>query len=110
MASVQYLADLSPHPDGVKLQLLHILRGTKLGQDYLRVLADRGGDEAAADRAFGVLSLDQYCHLVDRALAILPSDICVHRITGDGPKKLLLAPKWSADKRRVLNYMAHYEE
>ncbi len=53
MASVQYLADLSPHPDGVKLQLLHILRGTKLGQDYLRVLADRGGDEAAADRPSG---------------------------------------------------------
>ena len=47
--------------------------------------------------------LEEYCALIRDCLEILPDDIVIHRLTGDGPKKLLIAPKWSADKKRVLN-------
>ena len=49
--------------------------------------------------------MEEYCRLVVKCLKILPPEIVIHRLTGDGPKKLLLAPLWSADKKRVLNMM-----
>ncbi|MBQ2901622.1 MAG: TIGR01212 family radical SAM protein [Agathobacter sp.] len=75
---------------GIKLQLLHILRGTQLALEY----------DAAP---FPLLELEEYCDLVIDCLECLPSDMVVHRITGDGPRKLLIAPLWSTDKKRVLN-------
>lgn len=78
--------------DGIKLQLLHVLKGTKLAAMY-----DAG--------EFEVLSLEEYAEIVKKAVDIIPPDIVIHRITGDGDKNKLVAPMWSADKKRVLNYM-----
>lgn len=76
--------------DGIKLQLLHVLKGTKLHKIYEK------GD-------YTPLELDEYVRLIKLCLSVLKKDIVVHRITGDAPKKLLVAPLWSADKKRVLN-------
>lgn len=90
LETVSYLAKLSPKLDGIKLQLLHVLKNTKLAKEY-------------EENPFKVFTLEEYVDLVVKCLRILPEDIVVHRITGDGPKKLLIAPLWSADKKRVLN-------
>ena len=75
---------------GIKLQLLHVIHGTDLEKDYLRGI-------------FECLTLDEYADIIRDAISILPPDMVVHRITGDGAKKTLVAPLWSADKKRVLN-------
>ena len=90
LETVRYLSLLTPPPDGIKLQLLHILKGTELAREY------------EAD-PFPLFTLDSYCDLVVDCLRLLPPETVVHRITGDGPKRLLIAPQWSADKKRVLN-------
>lgn len=76
--------------DGIKLQLLHVLRGTDLAKDY-----------AAGE--FEVLSLEAYIEILGRCVELLPPDMVIHRLTGDGDKRELIAPLWSADKRRVQN-------
>ena len=76
--------------DGIKLQLLHVLRGSDLAKDY-------------AAGAFRTLELEEYCDLVLDCLRVLPPEVVIHRLTGDGAKKDLIAPLWSADKKRVLN-------
>ncbi len=76
--------------DGIKLQLLHVLKGTDLAKDYL-------------DGKFEVLSLEDYCRLICECLSILPKTMVIHRMTGDGNKKDLIAPEWSKNKKRVLN-------
>ncbi len=78
--------------DGIKLQLLHVLRGTDLLRDY-----EQG--------RFEVLSLERYLDILCDAIEVLPGNVVIHRLTGDGDKKLLVAPMWSADKKRVLNEM-----
>ncbi len=78
---------------GIKLQLLHVLSGTDLEKDY------RAG-------MFSVMSLEEYVSLITKLVQTLPENIVVHRLTGDGPKKLLVAPLWSADKKRVLNALS----
>ncbi len=75
---------------GIKLQLLHVLKGTDLATDYEKGL-------------FEVLTLSEYTDILMDIIRILPDDMIIHRLTGDGPKKLLIAPMWSADKKRVLN-------
>ena len=77
---------------GVKLQLLHILKGTDLATYY---------DE----NPFHIYSLEEYVSLVGDCIDILPENVILHRITGDGPKSLLIEPKWSANKKLVLNTM-----
>lgn len=86
--SVRYLAGLTPTLQGVKLQLLHVLRGTELARAY-------------ALHPFPLMTLEEYCDLVVECLRILPPETVIHRMTGDGPKRLLIAPLWSADKKRV---------
>ena len=76
--------------DGIKLQLLHVLRGTDLAKDY-------------AAGTFRTLELDEYCDLIVDCLRCLPENVVIHRMTGDGAKKDLIAPLWSGDKKRVLN-------
>ena len=76
--------------EGIKLQLLHVLENTDLADDY------RAGK-------FECLTLDEYASLIRDALDILPANIVIHRMTGDGDKKILIAPKWSEDKKNVLN-------
>lgn len=90
LETVRYLADLHPILDGVKLQMLHVLKGTALGEEYLK-------------HPFPVFTLDAYCSLIIDCLRILPKETVIHRMTGDGPKRLLIAPKWSGNKRLVLN-------
>ena len=88
--TVRYLAGLQPQLDGVKLQMLHILKGTKLGEQYERA-------------PFSLLSLEEYAGLIAESFRILPAQTVLHRMTGDGPKRILLAPDWTRDKKNVLN-------
>ena len=88
MASVSYIAELPI--DGVKLQLLHVLKNTDLADMY----------EAGE---FEVLTREEYIDLLAECVERLPERIVLHRLTGDGPKSLLIAPLWSGDKRGVLN-------
>ena len=81
--------------NGVKFHLLHVLRGTDLEREYL------AGN-------FSCLTLEEYAEQLKACLSILPEEIVVHRITGDGAKRDLVAPLWSADKKRVLNYLNRY--
>lgn len=76
--------------DGIKLQLLHILEGTDLAAEY-----------AAGE--FDVMSMEEYIAALEECIRRLPPAVTVHRLTGDGDKRHLLAPMWSADKKRVLN-------
>ena len=92
--TVSYLGRLGEHGiDGIKLQLLHVLEGTDLA-----VLYRAGG--------FQTFSLEEYVDLVIDCIALLPPETVIHRISGDGPKKLLVAPVRSGNKRLVLNSMA----
>ncbi len=76
--------------DGIKLQLLHVLRGTDLEKDYEKGL-------------FKTLELEEYIQILGKCIKVLPPEMTVHRLTGDGNKKFLVAPLWSGDKKRVLN-------
>lgn len=96
LATIHYLNGLDIQ--GIKLQLLHILRGTDLAAYY-------------EHHPFHVLSMEEYIEITGRCIASLRPDIVIHRLTGDGPKSLLLAPAWSADKRHVLNQIqAHLKQ
>lgn len=81
--------------DGIKFHLLHILHGTDLEQDYLKC-------------RFQCLTLEEYGRILKLCLAQVPETVVVHRITGDGAKKDLVAPLWSADKKAVLSYLSRY--
>ncbi|HBB60287.1 MAG TPA: TIGR01212 family radical SAM protein [Lachnospiraceae bacterium] len=94
LETVRFLAGLNPGLDGIKLQLLHILKGTEYGSIFER--------DPSAFQTSG-FTLESYCDLVVACLKLLPPETVIHRLTGDGPKNLLLAPKWSADKKKVLN-------
>ena len=80
----------SVHVDGVKLHLLHVLRGTDLAREY-------------AEGRIQMLELDAYIDILEQCLAVLPPKTVIHRLTGDGAKRDLIAPLWSADKKRVLS-------
>ena len=81
--------------DGVKFHLLHILKNTRLAKEY-----EEGRVQA--------LSLEEYAELLKNCISVLPKETVVHRITGDGAKKDLIAPLWSADKKKTLNYLQTY--
>ena len=95
MAAETTRAAVAAGTDGVKFHLLHVLRGTDLAQDY-------------AAGKFRCLELEEYAAWLKRCLAEVPPHVTVHRITGDGAKRDLIAPLWSADKKRVLNYLNNY--
>ena len=92
MAAQTTAAAVKAGTDGVKFHLLHVLRGTDLAAHY------ENGD-------FSCLSMEEYLLWLKMCLAQVPEHVTVHRITGDGAKKDLIAPLWSADKKRVLNYL-----
>lgn len=87
LQSVEYVCKKT---DGIKLQLLHILKGTDLADEYRECKVD-------------VLSLEEYTNIIKHCVEIIPDNVVVHRLTGDGAKKDLIAPLWSADKKHVLN-------
>ena len=78
------------HADGIKLQLLHVIRGTDLEKDY-------------REGKFETLTFESYVELVADCIALLPENMVIHRMTRDGDKRTLVAPMWSTDKKRVLN-------
>lgn len=81
--------------DGVKFHLLHVLKNTDLEKEYLK------GNVKC-------LTLEEYSEILKECIALLPKNVVVHRITGDGAKKDLIAPLWSADKKYVLNFLHKY--
>ena len=87
LSSVKYVCKVT---DGIKLQLLHILKGTDLAKDY-------------CEHKFEVLTLEEYTDIIAECVKIIPENVVIHRLTGDGAKKNLIAPLWSADKKKVLN-------
>ncbi len=90
LETIRFLANHTPPVDGIKLQLLHVLKGTKLAALY----------EAAP---FPVMTMEEYIDLILKCIRLLPPHIVIHRLSGDGPKKLLIAPEWSGNKRLFLN-------
>lgn len=80
---------------GIKLQLLHILKGTDLALDYEK-------------QPFWSPAMKEYISLLGKCIASLRPDITIHRLTGDGPKELLIAPLWTSQKRTVLNTLHRY--
>lgn len=88
LESVKYVCD--GRTNGIKLQLLYVLKGTDLEKDYL-------------DGKFKTLEFDEYLDILRSCLEIIPGDVVVHRVTGDGAKKDLVSPLWSANKKKVLN-------
>lgn len=87
LRSVEYVCKMT---DGIKLQLLHILRGTDLETEY-------------NSGKIKELALEEYTDIIRDCVKIIPKSVVVHRLTGDGAKKDLIAPMWSADKKNVLN-------
>lgn len=81
--------------DGVKFHLLHILKNTRLAKEY-------------EEGRIKPLSLEEYAQILKNCISVLPKETVVHRITGDGAKKDLIAPLWSADKKKTLNYLHRY--
>ena len=86
--SVKYVCESGI--DGLKLQLLHVLKNTDLEKDY-------------AQGKFKTLEMDEYLDILKSCVDIIPDNIVIHRLTGDGAKKDLISPLWSADKKKVLN-------
>lgn len=90
--TVRYLVELSPRLDGIKLQMLNVLEGSQLAEEY-------------RERHFSQMSMEEYTDLVVECLRLLPEQTVIHRMTGDGPRKLLISPKWVTDKKRVMNML-----
>lgn len=90
--TVRYLGELSPRLDGIKLQMLNVLEGSQLAEEY-------------RERHFYQMSMEEYTDLVVECLRLLPEQTVIHRMTGDGPRKLLISPKWVTDKKRVMNML-----
>ncbi len=93
LESVKYVC--SKPISGIKLQLLHILKNTPLEKEYFL-------------NQFHIYSLEEYASLLGECICNIPSDIVIHRLTGDGPKSLLIEPQWSGNKKLVLNYINKY--
>ena len=88
LETVQYICDSGA--TGIKLQLLHVLKGTDLEKEYL-------------EGRVRVLSEDEYLDILEQCLRVIPENVVLHRLTGDGDKRLLVAPLWSGDKKHVWN-------
>ena len=90
LETARYLSAMNPGIDGIKIQMLNILEGTELAREY-------------RENPFPLLTLEEYAETVSEMIRILPDDIVVHRMTGDGPGNLLIAPDWVRNKKKVLN-------
>ena len=89
LETVAYSSKVS---DGIKLQLLHVLKDTKLYEMYQK-------------EPFKIFSMEEYTELLCRCIEIIPKNVVIHRMTGDGDKRLLVEPVWSGNKKVVLNYI-----
>jgi len=86
----RYVGNMYPMVSGVKIQMLNILEGSLLGEEYRR-------------HPFDLLSLEEYAALTAELIGLLPEEMTIHRMSGDGPADLLIAPQWVRNKKRVLN-------
>lgn len=93
LESVKFVVDNGT--DGIKLQLLHVLKGTELAEMYEK------GD-------FNTYTLEEYMDVLTECVKLIPKNVVIHRLTGDGDKKLLIAPLWSANKKLVINTINKY--
>lgn len=90
LRTIRYLAGLSPVLFGIKIHMLHVIKGTRLAEEYER-------------EPFPLLTLEEYAELVTDSLQLLPEETVLHRMTGDAPGRLLVAPEWTRNKKKVLN-------
>ncbi len=90
LSTADYISKLDPVLDGIKIQLLHVLKGTPLEKIY-------------REKPFHLPTLEEYCSFIPEYISHLDPRTVIHRLTGDGPKRLLIAPTWTADKKRVIN-------
>ena len=90
-------AAIDARTDGIKIMCLYVLKDTDLATEY-----EQG--------KFEVLQMDEYFELLKKALAIIPDSVIIHRLTGDPPKKTLIAPKWTTDKKRVMDRIKKLEQ
>ena len=90
LETVDYLGKIPV--DGIKLQLLHILKGSQMATEYEK-------------NPFSLMELEEYLDLILTCVARLPQSVVIHRLSGDGAKALLIGPAWSANKKLVLNRM-----
>lgn len=88
--TARYIGESGAH--GIKFQLLHVLRNTPLADMY-----------SAGE--FSLLTMEEYSDILIECIKVIPEDMVIHRITGDGPKKILIGPSWSGNKKKVLNYL-----
>ncbi len=88
--TIRFLADLDPPLFGIKIHMLHVIKGTQLAEEY-------------GKNPFPLLTLEEYTDLVAESLTLLPEETVLHRMTGDAPGKLLIAPEWTRNKKKVLN-------
>ena len=88
--TIRYLAGLTPPLFGIKIQMLHVIRGTAMAEEY-------------EQDPFPLLTMEAYADLVCRSVEILPEETVMHRMTGDAPGPLLIAPEWTRNKKKVLN-------
>ena len=92
LETANYLAELKI--DGIKPQLLHVLQHTDLATYYEKT-------------HFHILTEEEYIDILIKTIEILHPDTVIHRLTGDGPKNILIAPLWSGNKKKVLNDIHH---
>ena len=90
LSTVKFVVE--KHSAGIKLSLLHVLKNTDLAADYY-------------ENHFYIPSLEEYADTLSRIMEVIPEDMVIHRLTGDAPKALLIEPLWTADKKKVLNYI-----
>ena len=88
LSTVQYVVESKS--EGIKLQLLHVIKGTDLAKEY-------------AAGKFNTLTMEEYLQIIKECVDLIPDTMVIHRLTGDGNKRTLIAPEWSADKKKVLN-------
>lgn len=88
--TARYIGESGAH--GIKFQLLHVLRNTPLADMY------KAGE-------FSLLTMEEYSDILIECIRVIPENMVIHRITGDGPKKILIGPSWSGNKKKVLNYL-----
>ena len=88
LSTVQYVVE--SQSEGIKLQLLHVIEGTDLAEEY-------------AAGKFNTLTMEEYLQIIKECVDLIPETMVIHRLTGDGNKRTLIAPEWSADKKKVLN-------
>ena len=88
LATVAYICDSGA--TGIKLPLLHVLKGTDLEKEY-------------NEGKVKILTEDEYIGILKKCMEIIPENVIIHRLTGDGDKRILIAPPWSGNKKRVWN-------